>query len=340
MEDYNKTLSVIVPIFNEEKYIEQCIESILSQDYPKNNLEIIFVDGMSIDNTRTIINSYMEKYSFIKLLDNSMKIVPCAMNIGIKNAIGEIIIRLDAHACFAINYFSTLVKYLRALNADNVGVVCKTDVLNKNSKTLAIREVLSNKFGVGNSIFRTGIDKIMKVDTVPFGCWKRETFDKYGYFDERLVRNQDFEYNRRITKHGGTIYIVPNSYCIYYSRESFSEIWKQNYNNGLWGIRTILYTKTYDSLAIRHYIPMLFVSSLIFPLLLGIFWVPFVFVSILSISIYILMICSISIYLSIKKQLSFIYLIISFFTLHFSNGFGMLTSFFTSYYYINQNKIQ
>ena len=91
-------ISVICPIYNEEKYIAQCIDSILAQDYPKDDLEVIFVDGMSTDKTREIVAAYAEKYPFIRLLDNPARIVPPAMNIGIRNALGETIIRLDAHA--------------------------------------------------------------------------------------------------------------------------------------------------------------------------------------------------------------------------------------------------
>ena len=161
-------LSVICPIYNEEKYIRQCIDSVLSQDYPYNDLEVLFVDGMSTDCTRAIVTEYTKQYSHIRLIDNPHKIVPRAMNIGIHASKGNIIIRLDAHASYQPDYFSVLYRYSCELRVENVGVVCKTDVLNKTPKTLAIREVLSNKFGVGNSAFRTGINQIMEVDTVPF----------------------------------------------------------------------------------------------------------------------------------------------------------------------------
>lgn len=176
-------LSVICPIYNEEKYIAKCLDSILEQDYPKDDLEIILVDGMSNDKTRDIVGKYTAQYTFIRVIDNPNRIAPWAMNIGIKQSKGDIVMRLDAHAIYERNYFSALVSGLQHYNADNVGSVCKTDVLNKTSKTLAIREVLSNKFGVGNSTFRTGINGVQEVETVPFGCWRRDVFDKHGYYD-------------------------------------------------------------------------------------------------------------------------------------------------------------
>ena len=131
-------LSVIVPIFNEEKYIAKCIDSILEQDYPKDDLEIILVDGMSTDNTRKIVEEYVTKYPFIKLIDNPNRIAPWAMNNGIKEAKGEVIMRLDAHATYEKNYFPALAYGLNKYKADNIGSVCNTDVLNKTPKTLAI----------------------------------------------------------------------------------------------------------------------------------------------------------------------------------------------------------
>lgn len=317
-------LSVICPIYNEEKYIAKCIDSILAQDYSKDELEIIFVDGMSKDRTREIVNEYTKQYPFIRLIDNPEKIVPPAMNKGIKAAKGEIIMRLDAHATYEKNYFTVLVNALKELGADNVGAVCKTDVLNKTPKTLAIREVLSNKFGVGNSVFRTGVDKVMEVDTVPFGCWKREVFDKYGLYDVRLVRNQDIELNKRILRGGGKICIVPNTYCTYLARETYQGLAKNNFGNGKWNILTVFYTKQFNSLSIRHFIPLLFVLSLIVPTILSLVYTPFLIISLLSLLAYVSLLGMISLKLSINKKLNFIYLLTSFLVLHLSYGWGSL----------------
>ena len=256
-------LSVICPIYNEAKYIEVCIQSILLQDFPKDDLEVLFIDGMSKDSTRDIVKEYIRMYPFIKLVDNPKKIVPIAMNIGIRAARGDIIMRLDAHASYPTNYFSTLVRQLINLRADNVGAACRTDILNKTSKTLAIREVLSNRFGVGNSTFRLGVAVVMEVETVPFGCWRRD-------------------------------------------------------------VLTVYYTKQMDSLSLRHFIPLLFLFSLVIPLFCSLIWWPVVFVAIVSLFTYLLVLGSISMRLMIQKHLNFGYLLISFIVLHVSYGWGSL----------------
>ena len=309
-------LSVICPIYNEAKYIDVCVQSILLQDYPKQQLEVLFVDGMSKDGTRDIVNNYSKQYPFIRLLNNEKRIVPVAMNIGIKASIGDIVMRLDAHAQYPPNYFSVLVKELVRLRADNVGVACKTDVLNKTSKTLAIREVLSNRFGVGNSTFRLGVDKVIEVDTVPFGCWKKDVFNKYGFYDERLIRNQDIELNKRIVRGGGHIFIVPDTYCTYLARETFDGLAKNNL--------TVYYTKQFKSLSVRHFIPLLFLLSLIVPSILACFYFPIGIISLISLLLYIFLISIISLSLALKKKLCFLYLMKAFVILHMSYGWGSL----------------
>ena len=318
------TLSVICPIYNEEKYIGQFLDSILQQDYPKDDLEILLVDGMSKDRTREIVASYASIFPFIRLIDNPEKIVPYAMNKGIDASKGEVIIRLDAHASYQPDYFSVLVNGLKRLKADNVGTVCKTDVLNKTPKTLAIREVLGNKFGVGNSTFRTGIDKEQEVETVPFGCWRKEVFDKYGKYDVRLVRNQDIELNKRIIRGGGKIYILPDTYCTYLARETWHALAKNNYGNGKWNILTVYYTKMFSSLSLRHFVPLLFLLSLIVPLLLAFIWWPFALVSAASLLSYTGLLSVVSLKLGFTKHLNFFYLLTTFFVLHLSYGWGSL----------------
>lgn len=261
------TLSVICPIYNEEKYIGQFLESILQQVFPKDDLEILLVDGMSKDKTREIISEYAQKFPCFKLVDNPQQTVPYAMNNGIKNAQGNIIIRLDAHAEYPSNYFSILVKKLDELEgADNVGGVCITLPCNDTSVAIAIAECLSNKFGMGNSYFRVGAKDVMSVDTVPFGCFKKSLFDKIGLYDTDMIRNQDDELNGRIIKNGGKIYLLPEVEIKYFARDKISKVKKMFYQYGLY--KPLGNKKLGSPATIRQFFPLLFVLGLVFGLIL------------------------------------------------------------------------
>jgi glycosyltransferase involved in cell wall biosynthesis len=291
-------------------------------------LEIIVVDGMSTDKTVEIMNNYTQQFSFIKLLQNPQKTVPYAMNLGIAHAQGDFIVRVDAHALFPQNYISTLITNSIALDAENVGFPCRTNVMTKNKKTLAIKEVLSNRFGVGNALFRIGIDKVTQVDTVPFGCYKKSVFDKFGLYNTSLTRNQDIELNKRIIRGGGKIYLLPDLECVYYARETFSAIAKNNYSNGLWNILTVKYTKKLSSLSLRHFIPLCFILSLILPLFFSLLYTPFLLIALISLFLYLSFLTIICIRLSIAEKHNFFYLIWSFIVLHFSYGLGSLIGIF------------
>ena len=255
-------LSVIVPIYQEEKYISKCIDSMLSQDYPKDDLEIILVDGMSKDRTREIVATYTAKYPFIRMIDNPDRIAPCAMNRGIKEAKGDVIIRLDAHVYYPKNYFSLLVEKLNELpGAENVGALCNTLPVNDSITAQSIAAVLSSSFGMGNSHFRVGADKEMEVDTVPFGCFHRSIFDKVGLYDEELVRNQDDELNARIIKAGGKIYLIPQLVCEYYARDTAKKVYKMFYQYGVF--KPLVNKKLGSPATVRQFFPLFFVLGLL-----------------------------------------------------------------------------
>lgn len=254
-------ISVICPIYNEEKYIARCIESVMQQDYPKDDLEVLFVDGMSKDRTREIIASYLPQCPYLRVLDNPQQIVPPAMNIGIREAKGDIIIRLDAHAFFPENYFSELVKNLVELGADNVGGVCRTLPVNDTVVCKSIANVLSSSFGMGNSHFRVGAKDVMEVDTVPFGCFHRDLFERIGYFDEELIRNQDDEFNGRIIKNGGKIFLLPQLVIDYFARDTIGKVYKMFYQYGLF--KPLVNKKLGSPATIRQFFPLVFVLGLI-----------------------------------------------------------------------------
>lgn len=314
-------LSVICPIYNEEKHISSCLESILQQDFPKEEMEVLLVDGMSTDRTREIVQQYTEQYPFIFLLDNPKRIVPTGLNIGIRVAQGDVIIRLDAHAIYPDNYFSVLVDKLFALNADNVGGLCRTLPAKETPVCEAIAAALSSPFGMGDSHFRIGTNKEMQVDTVPFGCFRREVFDKIGYFDEELIRNQDDEFNGRIIKYGGHIYLIPSIVINYYGRDSIGKVAKMFYQYGLF--KPLVNKKLGNPATVRQFFPPLFVVGLIGGLLLSFVHPIFCILYMVVLALYLFL----AIYFSVKqfKNIKKVLLLIAtFVTIHVSYGWGYL----------------
>lgn len=314
-------LSVICPIYNEEKYIAKCIHSILAQDYPKDDLEVIFVDGMSFDRTREIVAEYSAKYPFIRLIDNPDRIVPPAMNIGIKASDGDIIVRLDAHAVFPQNYLSELVNNLRELNADNVGGVCRTLPINDTPVCRSIAYVLSSSFGMGNSHFRIGADSIKEVDTVPFGCFKRDLFERIGYFDEELTRNQDDEFNGRIIKNGGKIFLLPDLVIDYFARDTVAKVYKMFYQYGLF--KPLVNKKLGQPATVRQFFPLLFVLGLVLGPLTFLISSAFIwlYLGVLLVYLTLAAIFSLKESRSLKEVLIKIWV---YFVVHFAYGWGYI----------------
>ena len=296
----------------------------LDNNYPKGLTEIFMIDGMSEDNTREIIKRYIKKYPFIQLINNSKKIVPTALNIGIRKARGDIIIRIDAHNTYPSNYIEKLILWIRKTKADNVGGIWITKAGAETSIAKAIALALSHPFGVGNPYFRIGTKEPKYVDTVPFGCYKREVFDKIGLFDEDLVRNQDDEFNLRLIKNGGKILLVPDIISHYYARDSIYKLWKMYFQYGYF--KPLVAKKVGGVLTWRQIIPSLFISSLILALLLSSFSKFFLWMFLFIFGLYTTVNFSISLIISIKKKdLRLLpFLIASFITLHFSYGFGYI----------------
>lgn len=251
-----KSVAIIIPSRNEEKYIARCLDSLLANDYYKRLLEIVIVDGMSKDRTREIVAEYCKKYDFIRMIDNPKIIKPVALNLGIKATKSDIVIRIDAHAIYDNNYISKLVEGLYKYKADNIGGVRDAyhgDTMLSKGVGIAI----SHPFAVGNAYWRTGSKGAGKVDTVFCGCYRRSVFDQIGYFNEKLIRTQDREFNRRILKNGGTIILDSSVKCTYFPRTKLKEYWKWNCSGAYWLYYARRFTKT-KMISWRNVIPLIF----------------------------------------------------------------------------------
>ena len=261
MGNNSSFVSVIIPCRNEEKYIEECLDSVINQDYPKEKLEVLVVDGMSEDRTREVIEKYTKQYLFIKLLNNPKKITPVAFNIGVKNSNGDFIIIMGAHSVYERDYISKCVKYSNEYNADNVGGIWKIVPREKTLVAKSIAFASSSIFGAGDAYYRSGYSGKPKwVDTVFGGCYRREVFKKIGLFNENLVRSQDMEFNLRLRKASGKILLAPDIVSYYYPKSNLKDFFFHNIEDGIWVIYPLKFVKMLFKL--RHYIPLIFVLTL------------------------------------------------------------------------------
>ncbi len=318
-------ISVICPVYNEESYIQSCIDSIEAQTYPKNRMEVFFVDGRSTDQTKKIISRCIESQSDWHLLDNPFQTVPYALNMAIRQSKGEVIIRMDVHSRYPSDYFAVLVEHLIELKADNVGGVWNTLPDGDSSRAWAIAIACSHPFGVGTALYKTGTDKVCKTDTVPYGCFPKEVFERLGLFDEELVRNQDDEFNGRITQSGGSIYVLPQVVIDYYARRDLTRMFKTYFQYGLF--KPLVNKKLKKPSTGRQFAPVLFVFGLVAGLPLAVFF-PICRYAYLGAA---LLYLSLAFYLGIRQAVAkkrfglTFYLPWAFFLLHFGYGIGYWT---------------
>ena len=260
-------VSVIVPLYNEEKYIQKFIDSLIHQTFPMSNMEWVLIDGNSTDKTVELIKKYMGQGDFpIVLLNNEKRKTPYALNMGIERAQGKYIIRLDAHASFPPDYIEKCVYYLNNTDADNVGGIAETSA--QGFVGTSISQMLSTKFGVGGSDFRVG-DGNKYVDTVPFGAFRREVFEKVGFFNTKLLRSEDNDMNARIRACGGKIWLAEDIRFKYYCRDTVRGVLKMGMQNGNALFRTL--KENSKAMSVRHFIPFLFLMSLIIMPILSVF---------------------------------------------------------------------
>jgi len=234
-----------------------------------------------------------------------------------------IVIRIDVHSTYPSNYIEKLVLWIRKTKADNVGGICITKLGAETVIARAISLVLSHPFGVGNPYFRIGTKEPKYVDTVPFGCYRKEIFKKIGLFNEKLIRNQDLEFNLRLKKMGGRILLVPDIISYYYARSTLRALAKNNFSNGFWVIYSTKFAKM--PFSVRHLIPFFFVLSICGSLILSFIYRPFIYLFVLVFVAYLISNILFSLGISFKKGFKyFIPAILSFATLHFSYGFGSI----------------
>tara|TARA_A100001011_G_scaffold400109_1_gene512394 strand:- start:1367 stop:2416 length:1050 start_codon:yes stop_codon:yes gene_type:complete len=323
-------ISIIIPVRNELNYIRLTLDSILKQNNSEQIAEILIVDGLSDDGTREVIKNYIKTNSKVQLIDNPDKIVSTGFNRALSISKGDVILRVDGHSHLSKDFINSCMTALNNVEADCVGGA--TEHISSGLIGNAIKLAQSSGFGVGGVEFRKVLINGKYVDTLAFGAYKREVFEKIGGYDEELVRNQDDEFNFRLIQNGGKIWLDPSIKSFYYSRKSLLKLFKQYFQYGFYKIRVMQKRRDFSSW--RHIIPLIFVFSILIFLIFGIalsvilpFYLFILFYSVVNLfAVLFEMVKMVSKNkIEIKPQfsfLTFIFLPLVYFILHFSYGLG------------------
>ncbi len=303
-------ITIVCPVFNESKFIAQLLE-FCSKATPTEK-EIIIIDGASTDDTCEIVKKYQNENSNIQLLHNPKRFVPFALNMAIEKANGNVIIRLDAHTLYATDYFEKIIETFNQTSASIVGgpmrIAIGTPFQN------AVGYATSTSFGIGNSNFHFENFEGF-TDSVYLGAWKKEIFKTAGLFDETLKRNQDDEFHYRAKNLGFTIYQSPKIKSYYYPRNSYTALFSQYFQYGLY--KPLVLKKIKSGFSIRHIIPTIFVLYLLcLPIIILLKW--FVFLS--PLVIYFLL----NFIFAIRSKKNTLQVSLAYFILHISYGLGFI----------------
>ncbi len=307
-------LSIIIPVRNEIKYIKKTFDSIV-QSSIGIQCQIIFVDGISTDGTYQWLKTKVKEFEYCSVIKNKKKFVNFGFNLAYSKARGKYIARLDGHSVYPKNYFKNAIAILDSdKNISIVGGPALHKGISWKGQTIA--NCMMNIFGVGDSKFRTSNSK-MYVDTVPFAFYRKIVFEDVGLYSEKLVRNQDDEFNYRCRSRGYKILMHPKLKTEYYVRENLNDLIQQYYFYGFY--KPEVFKMVPNGRRWHHYVPALFIIHIPIVLFLAknnIFFMASIFIY--------FTLCVIQ---SIKCQKGFmmkVYSIVVFPCLHFSYGIGFL----------------
>lgn len=265
-------VTVIMPVLNEAAFIRHSLGAVLQQDYPADHLEILVIDGGSIDGTQSIVQKMLADRPASHLLDNPRRMQAAALNLGISKAQGDVIIRVDGHTVIAPDYVQQCVYYLTESKADNVGGLMRPQGNTFVGKGVAL--AISSPFGSGDAKFHYS-EREQYVDSVYMGAYWRRNLEQIGGYDETFWINEDYELNYRLRQTGGKILLNPTIRSIYTPRSSLSALWQQYFRYGQGKVHTL--QKHPKSLRWRQAVPPVFVGTFLGTLMGGLFWKPFQF---------------------------------------------------------------
>jgi succinoglycan biosynthesis protein ExoA len=317
-------VSVVIPCYQEERFITGCLNSVRGFTLPEAiEIEVLVVDGGSTDGTRALVREMATRDNRIRLLDNPGRIQSSGMNIGIAASRGEYILRLDAHSTYPANYLAECYHTLLRTDSDNVGGVAVTRAGGTGYQASLTQALTTHRFGVGAS-FRTGARE-GRADTVPYGFFRRDVFDRFGLFDERLARAQDYEFNRRIVAQGGKVWLNPRIVVQYNQQPTLRRFLRKQFmldapfNAYMWYLAPYAFTP-------RHAVTAVFAVGLIVGVPLALLWKPFALVLGTALGTYALLALAASVQQawSYRHARHVLFLPFCFLAYHLAHGVGVL----------------
>jgi len=309
------TVSVVMPVLNEERHLRSAVEAILRQDYP-GKFDVCLALGPSRDGTDDVARELAQRFANVRTVPNPTGATPAGLNTAIRATSGEVVVRVDGHAVLPDGYIGRAVRTLLRTGAVNVGGVQLAEGTTPFERAVAL--AMASPFGMGGARFHTGGQE-GPVDTVYLGVFRRSAIEDVGLFDEKLIRNQDYELNIRLRDAGGVVWFDPELAVAYRPRPNISTLARQYFEYGAWK-RTVLRMHP-GSLRLRQVVPPMAVASIIVALVLAPWW-P---VTLVVPGVYAAAVIIASITTGATHGIgSIIRLVRVFPTLHLSWGFGFL----------------
>ena len=324
-------VSVIVPCYNEQFTIRLLLDALHQQTYPRAEMEVIVADGFSKDGTRDVIKTFQQEFPDfnVRVVDNSKRSIPSGLNRAIEVSRGEIILRLDAHSQPYPDYIANSVSAHGAGRGENVGGVWEIRPGAETWIAKSIAVAAAHPLGVGDALYRH-TKQAAEVDTVPFGSFRRALIEKVGYFDESLLTNEDYEFNARVRKSGGKVWLDPSIRSVYFARATLLELIRQYWRYGFWKWRML--RRYPDTLRWRQALPPVFVLSLIVLVVLSIF-VPFAKIVLVSeLLLYFFIMILAGLYAALQQRRAYLIpgLLLAISAMHIAWGSGFLWSILAS----------
>lgn len=312
------SITVVMPVLNEEAHLEASVQSILAQSYP-SEIELIIALGPSSDDTNKIAKALAKKDKRIKLLDNERGLTTVGLNAAVKIAKHEYIVRIDAHSEPEPNYFQDGIRILLEQDADEVGGIMQAKGHSAFQKAVAY--AYTSRWGIGAANYHIG-GQAGEAESAYLGIFKKSALERVGGYDESIIRGEDWDLAQRIKRTGGKVWFSPQLKVTYWPRGRFSRLVKQFYSTGVW--RGDLTRRDISAASKRYFVPPLLVLGLLVGLILLAFGQN---IGILPAAAYLLGITLVAVLaagLSLKSRVA---LVAALAAMHLSWGWGFLRGF-------------